>query len=327
MLFLSEASLEEVLRQSQKVKPSVLIVDSIQTVYLNSLTSAPGTVSQVRESAARLMSYAKANNVVVFIVGHVTKDGSLAGPRVLEHLVDTVLSFEGDTNYPFRILRTLKNRFGPSNEMSVFEMSDQGLKEVNNPSRFFLQEKSENRIGSAVFTAMEGSRPLLCEIQALVVLSYLNIPRRTTLGVDSHRVSMVTAVLDKYMGTEFGKRDVFVNLAGGLKITEPAADLTIAMALLSSRYKKNIPNDACFFGEIGLTGELRACRFAKERVQEAERLGFKKVYLPKSLSSVFKNQKLKIELCFKTHLEEFDWIHKKLKSDKKKEASFQELNF
>ena len=308
LLFFSEGSLERILHESQKVKPAVMVVDSIQTIYLDSLPSAPGTVSQVRESAGRLMSYAKSGNVTVFIVGHVTKEGNLAGPRVLEHLVDTVLSFEGDAHYPFRILRSTKNRFGPSNEIAVFEMDDSGLEEVTNPSRVFLREKSEDRIGSSVFTALEGSRPLLCEIQSLTVSSYLSIPRRTALGVDLNRVQMVAAVLDKYMGTELGKQDLFVNLAGGLKITEPASDLAVAVAILSSRYKRPIDRQTCFFGELGLTGELRACRFSRERIKEAEKLGFKEIYLPKSVRAHLKKDPFKIKLNFKDHLEEFSFF-------------------
>ena len=303
LLFFSEGSLEGILHQSQKTRPSLLVVDSIQTVYLDSLPSAPGTVSLVRESAGRLMNHAKAEDRAICVVGHVTKEGGLAGPKTLEHLVDTVLSFEGDSHYSFRILRSVKNRFGPSNEMAVFEMGDSGLEEIPNPSKIFLREKSENRIGSSVFTAMEGSRPLLCEIQSLTVPSYLSIPRRTALGLDPHRVQMVSAVLDKYMGTELGKRDLFVNLAGGLKITEPASDLAVAVAILSSRYKKTLGRRTCFFGELGLTGELRACRFPLERIKEAEKLGFEEMYLPKGVS--LKNRRFKIQLNLKSHIEEF----------------------
>ena len=305
LLFFSEGSLEKILQESQKSRPDFLVVDSIQTVYSGSLPSAPGTVSQVRESAGRLMSYAKSGNVAVFIVGHVTKEGTLAGPRTLEHLVDTVLSFEGDAHYPFRILRSSKNRFGPANEIAVFEMGDGGLEEVTNPSKVFLREKSEDRIGSSVFTAMEGTRPLLCEIQSLTVPSYLSIPRRTALGVDINRVQMVTAVLDKYMGTELGKRDLFVNLTGGLKIMEPASDLAVALAVLSSRYKKPLGRQTCFFGELGLTGELRACRFLRERIKEAEKLGFTEIYLPESARASLRKDVFGIKLNFKDHIEEF----------------------
>lgn len=305
LLFFSENSLEDILFHADKEKPSVLIVDSIQTVHLKGLVSAPGTVSQVRECAGRLMSYAKAAGVTVIIVGHVTKDGSLAGPKVLEHLVDTVLSIEGESESQCRILRSQKNRFGPTNEMAVFEMDEEGLKEVLNPSEFFLKERVGNPIGSAVFTAIEGSRPLLCEIQSLVVSSYLSLPRRTCLGLDIHRIHLVAAVLDKYMGIDLGKRDLYVNLVGGLKITEPASDLAVAVSILSSHHKKPIDGKSCFFGEMGLTGELRSCPFAFKRVSEAEKLGFTKVYLPKSLESFFKNKKTKLKLYFKNHIEEF----------------------
>ncbi len=310
LLFYSEASLEDILQKARKAKPSVLIIDSIQTVHLKNLSSAPGTVSQVRECAGLLMSFAKSNNITVIIVGHVTKDGSLAGPRVLEHLVDIVLSFEGDANYQFRILRSSKNRFGSTRDIAVFEMSDGGLKEVSNPSHFFLREKSEDRIGSAVFTAMEGSRSFLCEIQSLVINSYLSIPRRTALGLDINRIHMVAAVLDKYLGTDLGKKDLFVNLVGGLKISEPASDLAVAVSILSSLYKKPIDRQTCFFGEIGLTGEVRSCRFARERILEAEKLGFQSIYLAKTLEESLKDTKFKIKLIFKDHLENLNFFGK-----------------
>ena len=305
LLFFSENSLDEVLLQAEKIKPDLLILDSIQTVYLKSLSSAPGTVSQVRECAGFLMNYAKSSSVTVVIVGHVTKDGSLAGPRVLEHLVDTVLSIEGESESQCRVLRTSKNRFGPNNEMALFEMNEEGLKEITNPSEFFLSERLKDPIGSVIFPAIEGSRPLLCEIQALVTASYLSMPRRTCVGLDINRVHLVGAVLDKYLQIDLGKKDLSVNLVGGLKITEPASDLAIAVAILSSRFKVPIDSKSCFFAELGLTGELRSCRFALERVQEAEKLGFKQVYLPKSLESFFKKKKVGIKLNFKSHIEEF----------------------
>ena len=307
LLFFGESDLEDILLHAEKEKPSILIVDSIQTVYLNNLTSAPGTVSQVRECAGLLMSYAKTSGVTVIIVGHVTKDGSLAGPMVLEHLVDTVLSIEGESESQCRILRSSKNRFGPTHEMAVFEMNAEGLKEVLNPSEFFLGDRQGETIGSTVFPAIEGSRPLLCEIQSLVVPSYLSIPRRTCLGLDVNRIHLVGAVLDKHMNIDLGKRDLYVNLVGGLKITEPAGDLAIAVSILSSRYKQPIDKKSCFFSEIGLTGELRTCRFAFERVNEAEKLGFKQVYLSKSLEPFFKNKKVRIKLHFKNHIKEFQF--------------------
>ena len=305
LLFFSANSLEDILSQAEKIKPDFLIVDSIQTVYLKSLSSAPGTVSQVRECAGLLMNYAKSSSVTVVIVGHVTKDGSLAGPRVLEHLVDTVLSIEGESESQCRILRSSKNRFGPNNEIALFEMSEEGLKEIINPSEFFLSEKMQDPIGSVIFPAMEGSRPLLCEIQALVTSSYLPMPRRTCVGLDINRVHLAAAVLDKYIQIDLGKKDLFVNLVGGLKVTEPASDLAIAVAILSSRFKTSIDSKSCFFSEIGLTGELRSCRFALERVQEAEKLGFKQAFLPKSLESFFKKKKVKLKLNFRSHIEEF----------------------
>ena len=305
LLFFSENSLEDILFHAEKEKPSLLIVDSIQTIYSSSLNSAPGTVSQVRECAGLLMNYAKSSGVTVFIVGHVTKDGSLAGPKVLEHLVDTVLSIEGESESQCRILRSSKNRFGSTNEIAIFEMDEGGLKEVTNPSEFFLGEKLGNPIGSSVFTAIEGSRPLLCEIQSLVVPSYLSIPRRTCLGLDINRIHLIGAVLDKYMNIGLGKRDLYVNLVGGLKITEPASDLAVAVSILSSRYKKALDKKSCFFAELGLTGELRSCRFAMERVNEAKKLGFEQVYLAKNLEPYFKKKKVGVKLQFKNHIEEF----------------------
>ena len=307
LLFFSENSLEDILSQSEKIKPDLLILDSIQTVYLKNLSSAPGTVSQVRECAGLLMNYAKSSSVTVVIVGHVTKDGSLAGPRVLEHLVDAVLSIEGESESQCRVLRSSKNRFGPNNEIALFEMNEEGLKEIVNPSKFFLSERLNDPIGSVIFPAIEGSRPLLCEIQALVTSSYLSMPRRTCVGLDINRVHLVGAVLDKYLQVDLGKKDLSVNLVGGLKITEPAGDLAIAVAILSSRFKTPIDCKSCFFAEIGLTGELRSCRFSLERVQEAEKLGFKQVYLPKSLESFFKKKRVGIKLNFKSHIEEFNF--------------------
>ena len=307
LLFFSEGSLEDILFHAKKEKPSLLIVDSIQTVYLKSLSSAPGTVSQVRECAGLLMNYAKAENVTLIIVGHVTKEGSLAGPRVLEHLVDTVLSIEGENESQCRILRASKNRFGSASEMAVFEMGEEGMKEVLNPSEFFLGERQGEPIGSTVFTAIEGSRPVLCEIQSLVAPSYLSIPRRTCVGLDINRIHLISAVLDKYKNIDLGKKDLYVNLVGGLKVTEPAGDLAIALSILSSYYKKSIDKKCCFFGEIGLTGELRSCRFAMERVSEAEKLGFKEIYLPKSLESFFRKKRVALKLHFRSHIEEFSF--------------------
>lgn len=278
----NETSIENIFHHTANIKPNILIIDSIQTVRLSEIPSSPGTVSQVRECAGQLMSFAKNTNTSVFVIGHITKEGQLAGPRLLEHMVDTVLSFEGDPHYQFRLLRALKNRFGPINEIGVFQMSSQGLQEVSNPSEFFLEERKKDLVGSVVFTAMEGSRPLLCEIQALSLRSYLSIPRRTAIGLDINRLHMITAVLDRYLKTGLSQCDIFLNLVGGLKITEPAADLAIAKALISAKKQEPVDKLSCFFGEIGLTGEIRACTFSEERIKEAQKLGFKNIYLPAS---------------------------------------------
>lgn len=291
ILLFNESSIENILEKAKNLKPAFVIIDSIQSVYLSEMQSAPGTVSQVRECSNQLMHFAKSTSTSVLIIGHVTKDGSLAGPRVLEHAVDAVLAFEGETHY--RILKSLKNRFGATNEFGVFQMSGKGLEEIKNPSEFFLEERGEDRIGSAVFTGVEGGRPLLCEIQALALKSYLAMPRRTSLGIDVNRLHLILAVLEKYFQIPFSKYDVFINLVGGLKLSETAVDLAVIAALLSSYHQK--PVTPCFFGEVGLTGEIRSCPFNKERVQEAERLGFKEVYLPKNNKKGFQSSKIKVK--------------------------------
>lgn len=270
----SESRLSNILQLVQNTKPEVLIVDSIQTIYLPEIVSAPGTVSQVRECAAQLMAVAKSTGIAIFLVGHITKDGSIAGPKTLEHMVDTVLSFEGDANYQFRLLRAQKNRFGPTNELGVFQMTDTGLAEVSNPSEMFLAERGESLIGSAIFAAIEGSRPLLCEVQSLTSSTFMAMPRRTSIGFDVNRVHLLAAVLDKHLDTDFARNDIFVNVVGGLKISEPAADLSVAAAMLSSLRGHALPSHTAFFGEVGLTGEVRTSTFAIERLREAEKLGF-----------------------------------------------------
>lgn len=276
----SESRLPLILDMAQSLKPKVLIIDSIQTIYKPEVTSAPGTVSQVRECAGQLMALAKSENIAVFLVGHITKDGSIAGPKTLEHMVDTVLSFEGDANYQFRLLRAQKNRFGPTNELGVFQMSGIGLEEVSNPSELFLAERGDKLIGSAVFATMEGTRPLLCEVQSLTTTSYTSMPRRTSVGFDVNRTHLLTAVLEKHVNCEFSRKDVFINVVGGLKISEPAADLAIAAALLSSELEAELDAHTVFFGEIGLTGEVRAASFAVDRLRECQKLGFSKAVLP-----------------------------------------------
>ena len=277
----SESSLDAVIAAAVDRKPALLIVDSIQTVFTSDVESAPGSVSQVRECAGRLLQLAKTSGISVILIGHVTKDGSLAGPRVLEHMVDTVLAFEGDHHQQFRLLRAIKNRFGATNEIGVFQMAGSGLMEVSNPSEFFLEERRDNRVGSAVFAAMEGSRPLLCEVQALSTSTQLMSPRRTALGIDTNRVQMLAAVLDKHTALSM-QRDLYVNVVGGLRLEEPAADLAVAAALASSELQVQLPAMSCFFGEIGLTGEIRGANWVEERLKEAVKLGFKRVYLPVS---------------------------------------------
>ncbi len=256
----------------------LVIIDSIQTMTIDAVESAPGTVSQVRACAHELIIAAKKRNIIVVLVGHVTKEGALAGPRVLEHMVDTVLYFEGERNYHYRILRSVKNRYGATDEIGVFEMTDRGLKEVPNPSALFLNDHNQDVSGSAIFAGMEGTRPILSEIQALVAPTYLASPRRTAVGWDSGRLSMILAVLESRCGLIFGNKDVYLNVAGGLKIIEPAADLAVAAALVSALVNVPIPRQSVFFGEVGLAGEVRPVAQAESRLKEAAKLGFVRAY-------------------------------------------------
>lgn len=280
IILLSETSLEGIISVAEEIEPKAIVIDSIQTIFSLELPSAPGSIGQVRECATKLMFFAKKHSIPLFIIGHVTKEGAIAGPRVLEHIVDTVLYFEGDKGTPFRILRAVKNRFGSTNEIGVFEMTEAGLKEVDNPSRLFLSERPINVPGSVVTASIEGTRPLLVEIQALVSASNFGVPRRTALGVDYNRVNLLIAVLDKRLGMHLGSMDIFVNVVGGLKIDEPAVDMAVVAAIASSF--KNIPIDSETFvyGEVGLSGELRAISQADMRVKEAAKLGLKKGLVP-----------------------------------------------
>lgn len=275
-----ETSLEEIEEVIRKNKPKVVIIDSIQTMYKEDVSSAPGSVSQVREATAVLLQLAKGLGVSVFIVGHVTKEGTVAGPRVLEHMVDTVLYFEGDRNASYRILRGVKNRFGSTNEIGVFEMAQEGLREVPNPSEFMLSGKPLDASGSVVVCSMEGTRPILIEIQALVCQSNFGIPRRQCIGTDFNRVNLLMAVLEKRIGLQMANCDAYVNIAGGLKIQEPAVDLGIVMAIVSSFKNKPIDNGVIAFGEVGLSGEVRAVSMVPSRVQEAKKLGFSTCIIP-----------------------------------------------
>ena len=280
MQLLCETNLEVIREVIERRKPDVVVIDSIQTMFHEDVSSAPGSVSQVRESTNILMQIAKGMGVSIFIVGHVTKEGNVAGPRVLEHMVDTVLYFEGDRLASYRILRAVKNRFGSTNEIGVFEMCNTGLEEVKNPSEYMLNGRPEDASGSVVACSMEGTRPILVEIQALVCQSNFGIPRRTAVGTDFNRVNLLMAVLEKKVGLRLAASDAYVNIAGGMKMTEPAIDLGICLAIVSSAKDIVIPDNVMVFGEVGLSGEIRAVNMAGQRVQEAKKLGFGTVVLP-----------------------------------------------
>ena len=278
----SETSFEEIVEAAKQLKPRAIVVDSIQTMYTAQLTSAPGSVGQIRETAAALMGFAKQTATPVLLVGHVTKDGAIAGPRVLEHIVDTVLYFEGDKGHPYRILRAVKNRFGSTNEIGVFEMREDGLAEVTNPSAFFLAERPADAAGSVVVASLEGSRPILVELQALVTPSHVGMARRMVVGVDANRVSLLLAVLEKRAGLFVSGHDIFVNVVGGIELEEPAIDLGIAAAIASSFREKPVDPGTVLFGEVGLAGEIRAIQRPEVRVAEAAKMGFHRCLLPES---------------------------------------------
>lgn len=291
LLLLCETNLDTIRNVIEKRKPEVVIIDSIQTMYNEEVTSAPGSVSQVRESTNVLMQLAKGLGITIFIVGHVTKEGTVAGPRVLEHMVDTVLYFEGDRHASYRILRGVKNRFGSTNEIGVFEMRQNGLVEVENPSEYMLSGKPENASGSVVACSMEGTRPILIEIQALVCQSNFGMPRRTAAGTDYNRVNLLMAVLEKRAGLHLSNSDAYVNIAGGVKLSEPAVDLGIVMAIVSSYKNKPIDERTIVFGEVGLSGEVRAVSMPEQRIAEAKKLGFELCIIPKVSMDMVKNIK------------------------------------
>jgi len=279
---LAEIQLEKLLLSVEAAQPQVLVVDSIQTLYSEAFTSAPGSVAQVRECAAQLTRLAKSSGICILLVGHVTKDGHLAGPRVLEHIVDTVLYFEGDTHSSFRLVRSIKNRFGAVNELGVFAMTEKGLKGVNNPSALFLSQHPQTVPGSCVLVTQEGSRPLLVEIQALVDTAHIPNPRRLAVGLEQARLAMLLAVLHRHAGIACFDQDVFLNAVGGVKITEPAADLAVLLAITSSIRNRALPKHLVVFGEVGLAGEIRPCPRGQERLKEAAKLGFKIAIVPKA---------------------------------------------
>jgi len=278
---LSETDLESILNHSENLKPGLVIVDSIQTISTGLLESSAGSVSQVRECAARLLKYSKLSGIPVWLIGHITKDGTLAGPKVLEHIVDVVLYFEGDNNYVYRILRPMKNRFGSTSEIGIFEMAESGLREVNNPSGLFINQHEELLSGIAVASTVDGIRPFLIETQALVSSAVYGTPQRSSTGFDIRRLNMLLAVLEKRAGFRLGVKDVFLNIAGGIKVADPAIDLSIVSAVLSSNLDIPIQRDVCFAGETGLSGEIRPVSRIEQRIREASNMGFKKIYISK----------------------------------------------
>ncbi|MFC1647707.1 DNA repair protein RadA [Patescibacteria group bacterium] len=284
--FLAETNLDTIMATVRDFKPDFIVVDSVQVMQSSDLTSFAGSIGQIRYTAERFMEYAKTRNAPVLLIGHVTKDGNIAGPRVLEHLVDTVLYLEGDRYKQFRILRSEKNRFGSTNEIGIFEMASDGLREVANPSAGFLEGRKIDAVGSAITVTMEGTRPLLVEVQALSNLTPFGYPKRTSTGFDVNRAQLLISVLQKYAKINLANQDIFVNVVGGMRIKDPACDLGVLMAIASSFLQKSIPSDTCFIGEVGLSGEIRSVAQIDKRVKEAKKLGFKKVITPKEVSSV-----------------------------------------
>ena len=278
---LTETNTSKIFTAAQTVAPDLIIIDSIQTLVAPHIDSTPGSISQVRETAGELQRFAKETNIPIFIIGHITKDGSIAGPKLLEHIVDVVLQFEGDQNYIYRILRTLKNRFGSTDEIGIYEMQSSGLREVSNPSELLISQKDDDLSGSAICSTIEGVRPILIETQALVSRAVYGTPQRSATGFDLRRLSMLLAVLEKRGGFPFALNDVFLNIAGGIRVDDPAIDLAIIAALISSLEDISIPHDTCFAGEVGLSGEIRAVARLEQRIQEADRLGFREIFVSK----------------------------------------------
>lgn len=278
---LSETELERILIHSENIKPGLIIIDSIQTINTSALESSAGTVSQVRECAAQLLKYSKITGIPVFLIGHITKDGTLAGPKVLEHIVDVVLYFEGDNNYVYRILRSVKNRFGSTSEIGIFEMVDKGLREVDNPSELFINQHDEALSGISIAATVDGLRPFLIETQALVSTAVYGMPQRSSTGFDTRRLNMLLAVLEKRAGFKLGVKDVFLNIAGGIKVNDPAIDMAIISSVLSSNLDIPIGRETCFAGEAGLSGEIRPVSRIEQRIREASKMGFTKIYISK----------------------------------------------
>ena len=293
---LTETNSTKILNHAQSLAPDLVIIDSIQTLSSPHIDSTPGSISQVRECAGELQRFAKETNIPVFLIGHITKDGSIAGPKLLEHIVDAVLQFEGDRNYTYRILRTLKNRFGSTDELGIYEMQANGLRQVSNPSELLLSQTDEELSGSTVAATMEGMRPMLIETQALVSTAVFGTPQRTATGFDLRRLSMLLAVLEKRGGFPFAQNDVFLNLAGGIRVDDPGIDLAIVSALISSLQDVAVPKDTCFAGEVGLSGEIRSVNRIEQRIQEADRLGFKQIFISKYNTKGLDSKRYKIEI-------------------------------
>ena len=293
---LCETNLEKIFEHINQVRPNILIVDSIQTVFTDRVESSPGSITQVRESAAALLKFAKETATPVFLIGHINKEGSIAGPKVLEHIVDTVLQFEGDQHYMYRILRSIKNRFGSTSEIGIYEMRQNGLREVNNPSELLLTQNHEGLSGVAIAAAIEGVRPFLIETQALVSTAAYGVPQRSTTGFDIRRMNMLLAVLEKRVGFKLGQKDVFLNIAGGLRVNDPAMDLSIISSVLSSSLDISIGKNVCLTGEVGLSSEIRPVNRIEQRILEAEKLGFKEIFIPHNNLKGFDTSKLQIQI-------------------------------
>ncbi|MBS1755950.1 MAG: DNA repair protein RadA [Bacteroidetes bacterium] len=301
---LTETDTQTIFKEIKKLKPQLVIVDSIQTLQSPYVESSPGSISQIRETAAELQRFAKETNTPVFLIGHITKDGNIAGPKILEHMVDTVLQFEGDRHYAYRILRTLKNRFGSTSELGIYEMNTDGMRSVTNPSEILITQKEDQLSGIAIAATVEGIRPLLIETQALVTQSVYGTPQRTVSGFDLRRLQLLLAVLEKRGGFHFGVKDVFINIAGGIKVEDPSIDLAIVCALLSSYEDVPLPQHICFAGEVGLSGEIRAVNRIEQRIAEAEKLGFEKIIVSKYNAKLLAKLKLNIQVVALGKVEE-----------------------
>lgn len=303
-LILTETNTQNIFRFLEDVSPDVLVVDSIQTLYTDRIDSSPGSISQIRECAAELQRFAKLTNTPVILIGHITKDGMLAGPKVLEHMVDTVLQFEGDRNYEFRILRSVKNRYGSTSELGIFEMTDKGLREIHNPSEILISQRDEAMSGIAVAATIEGQRPMLVEVQALVGSAAYGTPQRSATGFDVKRLNMLLAVLEKRAGFKLGIKDVFLNITGGIRVDDPAIDMGIIAAVMSSNADIPIPQQYCLAGEVGLSGEIRAVNRIEQRVAEADKLGFERIFVSSYAKKTIDQKKYKAEIVFVKKIED-----------------------